>query len=175
MTQAPPDVIIIRGAPGSGKSQTSKVLTTHFPAGVRLEVDTLRSMVISVDWTCQTEHINILSLATGLVLGFINLGYAPVIVVDTFSGDKLIRFLGELRSLKSSLGIHTFAIVVATEVLRARVKNRPAGQFKDLDTCEKLNSDVGKYLLTEEHLIDNTALSPEQTADAIMKSLSGAK
>jgi uridine kinase len=35
------DIIIIRGCPGSGKSQTAKSLSQYFPEGVRLEVDTI--------------------------------------------------------------------------------------------------------------------------------------
>lgn len=75
MTAIKPDVIIIRGAPGSGKSTLAKLLATHFPNGARVEVDSLRGMVISVDWTNQTEHKNILSLAINVVRDFHALGY----------------------------------------------------------------------------------------------------
>jgi predicted PilT family ATPase len=36
------DIIIIRGAPGSGKSQTAKSLSKYYPKGERLEVDSIR-------------------------------------------------------------------------------------------------------------------------------------
>lgn len=162
------DVIIIRGAPGSGKTQTSKCLATHFPKGVRLEVDTLRAMVISVEWTNQEEHVNILSLSAGLVLGFLNLGYRPVIVVDTFSGNKLTKFLAELQSLEDNLNVITFALVTDPEVLKARIENRPPNQFKNFEICQKLNSDVIKHIHPTEQLVDNTVLAPEETADLIL-------
>ena len=162
-----PDVILVRGAPGAGKSSAAKCLARHYPTGVRLEVDALRSMVISVDWTDQDQHIQILSLATRVVRDFLALGHRPVIVVDTFSGDKLTRFLEELQSLDDSLNIRPFALVTALDVLRSRIENRGADQFRDVEVCQKLNADVLRFLHPLEQVIDNTALTPEQTADVI--------
>ena len=76
------DIIILRGAPGSGKSQTAKSLSKFFPKGAKLEVDVLRQMVISVDWKNQKEHINLLQVSTGLVYDFIWQGFNPVIVTE---------------------------------------------------------------------------------------------
>lgn len=169
MTSTPPDVIIIRGAPGVGKSLASKCLASHFPKGVRIEVDILRAMVISVDWTNQTEHINILLIATGAVRDFLKLGYKPVIVVDTFSGNKLTQFLNNICAHGNCLDIHAFALVAASEVLNIRVENRPLGQFKEIDICQKLNKAVLKHIHPIEKLIDNSNLTPEETADMILK------
>lgn len=167
MTGTTPDVIIIRGAPGSGKSHTAKCLAKHFRGGVRKEVDTLRAMVIAVDWTNQAEHRSMLSLSTRVVVEFIRRGFRPVMVVDTLGGNKLAKFLVELRSLDECLDVRAFALVTAPEVLRARVEARPADHFKDIDICEKQNADIAKHLQPSEHLVDNTALTPEETAEAI--------
>jgi len=168
-----PDVIVIRGAPGSGKSQTAKNLAARLGRGIRMEVDTIRAMVISVDWTNQEEHINTLSLATGLVAGFLGLGHRPVIVIDTFSGDKLMRFLAELRALRDGLDVRMFALVTAPAVLRSRVENRPSDRFKDFGVCAKLNSDVAKHPQPGEQLIDNSSLTPGETVDLILGDLAG--
>jgi len=168
MTSATPDVIIIRGAPGSGKTETAKLLAAHLLKGVRLEIDTLRSMVISVNWTNQAEHINILSLSTTLVFGFLDLGYKPVIVVDTFSGRKLTKYLAELQSAGKRLDVRVFALVASLDVLRRRIEKRPDGQFKDIAICQKLNSDVVKHAQHDEQLIDNSDMTPEETAALIL-------
>ena len=173
MTCTKPDVIIIRGAPGSGKTQASRCLATQFQKGVRVEIDTLRAMIISVDWTNQVAHSDILSLSTSLVLGFHRLGYQPVIVVDTFSGNKLATFLDELHSLDNSLQVRSFALVTAPEVLRVRVENRPTDQFKDIGICKKLNSEVIRHLQPIEQIFDNTALTPEETAEVILGQCAG--
>lgn len=171
MNQNQKDVIIIRGAPGSGKSETAKRLSNHFSNGVRLEVDTLRSMVISVEWTNQEEHKQILSIATNLVSGFIRLGLRPVIVIDTFSGDKLSEFLSDLKTVDKYISIASFALVTAPEVLRERVLNRPEDRFKDVKICQKINSDTINYLLSQEVLVDNTDLSLDETAERILQEL----
>ena len=168
MTAPMPDVIVIRGAPGSGKSRTAKCLAARLGTGVRMEVDTLRAMVIPVDWTNQVEHINVLSLGAGLVAGFLRFGHSPVIAIDTFSGDKLVRFLAELRALQDGLDVRAFALVTTPAVLRARVGNRPADQFRDIGICEKLNSDIVKHLQPGEQLIDNSSLTPEEIVDLIL-------
>jgi predicted kinase len=168
VSAATSDVIVIRGAPGSGKSQAAKCLAARLGRGARIEVDTLRAMVIPVDWTNQAEHISVLSLATGLVAGFLRFGHRPVIVVDTFSGDKLVRFLAELRALQSGLDVRVFALVTTPAVLRARVESRSADQFKDIGICAMLNSDVVKQRQQSERLIDNSSLTPEETVDVIL-------
>jgi tRNA uridine 5-carbamoylmethylation protein Kti12 len=111
------DVIIIRGAPGSGKSQTAKCLSKFFQKGVRMEIDNLRSMVIAVDWTNQAEHINILGISTKLVCDFLKIGFKPVIVVDTFSGDKLLKYLTDLYSINNELSIIEFGLYTSTKEL----------------------------------------------------------
>jgi predicted kinase len=163
-----PDVIVIRGAPGSGKSEAAKRLAARLGTGARIEVDTLRSMIVPVDWTNQAEHIGVLSLATGLVAGFLRLGHRPVIVVDTFSGDKLTRFLADLRALRTGIELRVFALVPDRSVLRARVEGRPDDGFKIIPICEKLNADVARRLVPGERLIDNSTLTPDETVDVIL-------
>ncbi len=168
MSRTSPDVIIVRGAPGTGKTQASKCLAAHFPKGVRIEVDTLRAMVVSVDWTNQAEHANILSLSTSLVAGFLRLGYKPVILVDTFSGSKLTTFLAELHSLDASLNVQSFALAAAPEALRARVHNRPSDQFRDHEICQKLNLEVLQAPHPIDHVIDVTTLTPDEIANLLL-------
>lgn len=91
------DIILLKGAPGFGKSAAAKCLARHVPSGVRIEVDDLRKMVIGVKWTDQAEHRTVLMLGAQLAAGFLRSGFAPVILVDTFSGDKVDGFLNALR------------------------------------------------------------------------------
>lgn len=168
MSPTLPDVIVVRGAPGSGKSQTAKILAARIGKGARVEVDTLRSMVVPVDWTNQAEHVGVLSLATSVVAGFVKLGRRPVIVVDTFSGDKVVKFLAELREQHSPLDVRVFALVADPEEIQRRIERRPAHQFKDVAICRKLNADVVKHLQPYERLIDTSLLSPDETANAVL-------
>lgn len=161
------DIIILRGAPASGKSKTAKSLSEFFPKGVRLEVDILRQMVISVDWKNQQEHINMLQVSTGLVNDFLKLGFSPIIVVDTFSGDKINKYLESLYQLDQSLSIKLFALYVTEEELKRRLDLRSNDEFRDFAICKRLNDDVLKIKYASEFQIDTTGLLPKQTAEII--------
>ncbi|AFM10709.1 AAA family ATPase [Turneriella parva] len=161
------DVVIIRGAPGAGKSQAAKSLANYFPDGARIEIDTLRAMVISVDWTNQDEHIKILELSTRLVRDFGKLDLTPVIVVDTFSGDKIEAFVSQLKKLDSALAIRTCGLYVTEEELEKRIRARSGAEFKDIGVCKKLNAYVVRNKYPDEFQIDTTGLSPDDTAKII--------
>jgi len=165
------DIIILRGAPGSGKSETAKSLSKFFPTGARLEVDTIRNMVISVDWKNQQEHINMLQVSANLAIEFFKLGFNPVIVVDTFSGNKLVRYLDTLFQLDSNLSIKIFGLFTTEEELKKRLELRPNGEFKDFPICKKLNAELQQAKYDNEFQIDTTGLLPVQTAKKINRQL----
>ncbi len=165
------DIIIIRGAPGSGKSQTAKSLTPFFPKGARLEVDIIRQMVISVDWKNQQEHIDMLHASTKLVFEFLEFAYTPVIVVDTFSGDKINRYLDTLYKLDEKLSIKIFGLYTTDEELKRRLNLRTSSEFKDFPICKRLNDDVLKWKHESEFQINTTGLLPTQTAAIIYRQI----
>jgi len=138
---------------------------------VKVEVDVLRKMVISVDWKNQQEHINLLQVAARLTHQFINIGFSPVIVVDTFSGDKIDRFIDTLRELDASFETKLFGLYVSDEVLRTRLEARSWDEFKDFVISKKLNEDVLKIKHASEFQIDTTGRSPAQTAEVVYRHL----
>ncbi len=163
-----PDVIIIRGAPGVGKSTLAKALASHFPKGVRLEVDTLRGMVISVDWTNQQEHKDLLLVAARLTRHFLELGYRPVLVVDTFSGDKVQPFLDAICASSPGLQVKTFALHASPEVLEQRLISRPSDQFRDFAVSRKLKTEALKIHRPADTLLDTSRLSATELAQAVI-------
>lgn len=171
MTNQNIDIIIIKGAPASGKSTTAKELTKYFPNGVRMEIDNLRSMVISVNWTNQEEHISILNLSTNLINDFLNLKYKPIIVVDTFSGDKLNSFHEKLMTLNLNFQISVFGLIVTDSELKKRLDNRSDDKYKDYEICKKLNDDTIKFKHAHEIQIDTTELTAKETSRLIYENL----
>ncbi len=157
--RTPPDVIIIRGAPGVGKTELSKALAKYYPQGSRVEVDALRKMVISVNWTDQAEHIKLLGLAARTTADFVEAGFSPVIVVDTFSGDKVAGFRARLEVLRPGISYRIFALHASADVLAGRLAARPEGHFKDLGIALKLNEDVLKFSHEAETRME-TSLEP---------------
>lgn len=125
-------------------------------------------MIVNVDWANQADHIGVLALTIEVVAHFLSLGHGPVIVVDTFSGDKLLRFLMDLGGRLPDAAVGVFTLVPRPSVLRARVLGRPAREFRDLPICVKLNEEMVRHLHPCERIIDNSDLSPEETVDAIL-------
>lgn len=166
-----PHIIIIRGAPGAGKSQAAKALESFFPGGVKIEVDSLRKFVVSVDWKNQKEHKNMLRISARLACEFHTLGFAPVIIVDTFSGDKVNGFLEALRQMGGDLAVRMFALHVSENVLKERLEKRSGDEFKDFMISKKLNADVLKTEANGEFRIDTSQLTPQQTAERMFSLL----
>lgn len=165
------DIIILKGAPASGKSQTAKELAKLFPTGVRIEIDNLRSMVISVDWINQDEHIRILDISTSLVKNFYKLKYKPIIIVDTFSGDKINAYYDKLMLEKEDWQISIFGLYVSDSELKKRLDSRTDDKFKDLEICKKLNNDTLKFRHKQEIQIDTSDLTADETSEMIYKNL----
>jgi broad-specificity NMP kinase len=161
------DIIIIRGAPGVGKSQVAKSLCQFFPKGVKLEVDNLRQMVISVDWTNQAEHINMLNLSSKLVYDFIKLGFSPVIIVDTFSGGKIKGYLDNLFLLDKAFSIKIVGLYTTENELQKRIELRKEGEFRDFKICKRLNEETLKFKCDNEFQIDTTGALPKNIAKTI--------
>ncbi len=132
-----------------------------------MEVDTIRRMVISVNWTNQQEHISMLQVSAKLVVEFLNQGFRPVIVVDTFSGDKIARYLETLNTYDEMLSIRIFGLFTTEEELKRRIELRNDSAFRDFAISKKLNEDVVKWKQKTESQIDTTGLTEEQTAEII--------
>ena len=124
-------------------------------------------MVNSVDWKNQQEHINVLYLSAKTALEFLKIGFQPVIIVDTFSGNKLEGVLTALGDMHKEVTIRIFGLHVAEEVLKKRIDLRTDDEFKEIDVCRKLNRDVLKRPYDGEILIDTSPLLPMQTAAKI--------
>lgn len=163
-----PDVILIRGAPGVGKSATAKEIAVRLGRGARVEVDSLRAMITGVSWTDQRTHIAVLSLAADVAAHFLRLGCCPVVVVYTFSGDKIERFLQEVRHAAPDATIRIVSLVPTWAALKDRLERRPTDGYRDLSICERLNSEMALTLLPGELLIDNSERTAEACADLIL-------
>ena len=165
------DVIIIRGAPGVGKSTAAKKLAEYFPGGARLEVDTLRAMVISADWKNQNEHINLLYLSTKVVSEFLTLGFGPVIVIDTFSGNKIEKFMEDLQQIRKEMKVAIIGLHCSQEELRKRIEERDQEEFRDFEISCKLNRVTTKRQYVGELQIDTTGISADETASIVYENI----
>jgi len=161
------DLIIIKGAPGSGKTEVSKSLVKLFPKGVRIEVDTVRNMVSSVDWKNQNEHIKLLEISAKLAAEFLIADFSPVIIIDTFSGDKVQKFIKDFKLLKSDSNIKIIGLYLDDPILATRLENRPKGLFKNFEISKKINQDTLKLKQPNEIQLDTTNSKSDDIASKI--------
>lgn len=168
MTASEHDVVLIKGAPGVGKSTAARLVSRQLPAGVLVEVDTLREMVISVNWKDQAEHRNVLDISARLAADFLRSGFSPVILVDTFSGNKIHGFLASLLTAWPQVRVLVAVLHASDDTLRQRVLDRKAGEFRDLAICGRINREVTRDASPFETLIDTSARSPAEVAQAIL-------
>ena len=94
-----------------------------------------------------------------------------MIIVDTFSGDKVIGFLEALRQMGGDLAVRMFTLHVSENVLKERLEKRSGDEFKDFMISKKLNVDVLKTEANGEFRIDTSQLTPQQTAERMFSLL----
>ncbi len=172
MSQRPCDLVLVKGAPGVGKSTAARLLARQFPKGALIEVDTLRGMVIEVNWKDQAEHRSVLRMAAHLATDFLRAGFSPVVLVDTFSGDKLAGFLDVFRPENPDARVFVATLHASEAVLQHRVLHREVGGFRDLAICLRINREVVRDAAPFETLIDTTERSPNEVAETIVAGMS---
>jgi len=165
------DIIIIKGAPGSGKSETADVLSTYFPKGAKIEVDYIRGMVIFIDWEDLDDHINSLEITANLALDFLKFNYKPVIVIDTFSMEKECIFINALLNNKDNLNIKIFGLYVNEDELKKRLDERPSEQYKNFILSNEVNKEVINSKDEKIIKIDTSNKTAEDTANYIFNCL----
>ncbi len=167
MNEITVDVLLVRGAPGVGKSSAAKALRKLIPSGAIVEVDHVRGMIASVRWVDTTQHLAALTVTRGIVRSFLEQNFRPVVVIDTFSRGKLKAFVEQLSTEVGAR--HRIASLYADNAtLLARVHDRPHNEFREPEISAKLNDEIKKNRYDLEELIDTTNLSPTEVASRLL-------
>ena len=173
MTRRIPDLVLIKGAPGVGKSSTARELAGLVKSGACVEVDALRRMVTSVKWTDQAEHRKLLSLGVNVSCGFLRLGFSPVILVDTFSGNKIDAVIAAFRATIPDARVFVVALHASEGVLERRVLGREAGGFRDIRVSKRINRDVASAVRPFERVIETDEMTPGEVAVKVLNCMRG--
>lgn len=161
------DVLLVRGAPGVGKSTSVRVLRKRIGSGAVIEVDHVRGMIAAVRWVDTEQHLAALGVTRGIVQGFLSRGFRPVIVIDTFSRGKLHQFVADLSS-EIDARYRVASLHAEDDTLLARVAGRPANEYREPDVSLLLNEEVRKNRYPREELVDTTHLSPGDVATRLL-------
>jgi cytidylate kinase len=151
-----PDILLVRGAPGVGKSTAVGRMRRHLHSGAIVEVDVLRGMIAGVEWTNKVQHVLALEHAHMIAGSFLAHGLRPVVIVDTLGRARLDTFLPMLAT-----SYRVVSLYARPEVLANRVDARPEGQFKNLEACMTLNDEIARHRYPHESLVDTSDMSPD--------------
>lgn len=159
------DVLVVRGAPGAGKSTLGRKLRRSLRHGAVLEVDDFRAMLCNVDWDSRGDHDAALDAAFAAIASYLSHARRPVVLIDTFSRSRLNAALARLE--QSRLSHRTLSLWVDTSVLVERLEARTSG-FKDGERSKILNDEVLENRYPAERFIDATALDPDDVLEAAL-------
>jgi predicted ABC-type ATPase len=161
------DLILVRGAPGVGKSTLTEKMKACFPKGITIEVDSVREMINRVEWMNGTQHLHALQSAWAACQSYANAGYSPVIVIDTFGPYTMRDFVSLIDHSPQKKRYIFISLFCEPEALVTRITGRKNG-FSEIETSLILNEEVRKCRHPEERMIDTTGKTPDQTLTEVL-------
>jgi len=173
------DLIVIRGAPGVGKTTLAENLKKYFPGGVGIETDPLRNMIHCIEWSpsagpygslqrSEEQAVHAIEAAWAIGRSYRANGYRPVLLVDTFTPPRYHKIESLIHESDPSLSWHIIALSCTDRELVSRLSRRMlltrftgrGRAFSDRDSAIRVNEGVRIHRYSNETVIDTTGRSP---------------
>jgi dephospho-CoA kinase len=160
-------IIVVAGAPGSGKTTITKLLHQHFQS-VMIEIGWLRQFHLDPAWLKASPHEEAMSFENlmFIIKNYLKYGYDYILVNDL--EDHRIQ---QIPTLFEADQFFIISLVIADdEVLKRRVLDpgRDSG-YRDYSTAIASNQALmDRPLLPNEYKFDNTSLDPEEASQQII-------
>ena len=158
-----PEIVVIRGAMGVGKSTLLRHLRGQFPKSVAVEMDYLISFCTSPQW--DNWSLPATRVAARLVNGYLMEGQRPVFVVYPM-GNELVKELERLTQRR----LATVTLWAREPVLKRRIQTRGrefAGSAEDTNRYFA----APEHRLDEELWYDTSSTDPMSLAERISRDL----
>jgi adenylate kinase family enzyme len=184
------DLIVIRGAPGVGKSTLSENLKKYFPDGIGIETDTLRKMINRSEWFpstvlngsthhCDEQGIHGIEAAGAVGRSYLANGYRPVLIVDTFTIPHYNKIESFIHESQPAISYYIFALYCTDKELVSRLSRRMfltrfTGRgtvFFDRESAIGMNEEVRNHRYSNETFIDTTGRSPKSVLNEALQIL----
>jgi adenylate kinase family enzyme len=160
------DLIIISGAPGSGKTTISEILLERLGSPL-IDLGKLREFHLDREWKKANEKEMKMAFENLIFIlkNYIKNGYKNIMVNDLEFGKdlELIKKFPRNRCLLVTL-------VVDDDILKKRVVGPRDSGFKDVERAVSWNNRLKERKSAEnQYVLDNSQNSPEKTAEEIIK------
>lgn len=160
------DVIVIAGAPGSGKSSVAELLSEKL-GSPNIDFGDLRNFHLDPEWKNKNDEEEKIAFENLLFIirNYLGHDYHDIIVHDLPD----FRVPQMAKEFPNSI---TFTLAPSSTELEKRIGARKSG-FKDVAKAIEWNENIRKRPpLPNEHRMDNTLRTPRETLEEVLKILS---
>jgi adenylate kinase family enzyme len=160
------DLIVIGGAPGSGKTTICKLLQQKLESPL-IDFGWIREFHLDREWKKADEKEKQMSFENLLFIlkNYIKYGYKNVIINDIGDNHAL-----EIMKMFSKNNCLLITLIIEDEELKRRVVGPRDSGFKDFKKAIQWNNELkNRNTIKNEHKINNSHNSPEKTANLIME------